>query len=62
MKKRTLALLAALSTVSAGAIAAVPTEVTTAITTAGTDTQIIGSAVLVVIVGIFGLKMLRKAL
>ena len=44
------------------ASAAVDATVTTALTTAGTDAATIGAAVLVVIVAIFGFKMLRKAL
>lgn len=42
--------------------AAVDAGVTTAITTAGTDGATIGSAVLVVLVGIAAFKYLRKAL
>ncbi len=61
MNKKLLAFLG-LSTVSSMTFAAVPAEVTTAITTAGTDAVIVGSAVLVVIVGIHAFKMLRKAL
>lgn len=44
------------------ASAAVPTTVTDAITTAGTDAATVGAAVLVVIVGIYAFKLLRKAL
>ncbi len=55
--------LSAVSAASVGiASAAVDASVTTALTTAGTDAATIGSAVLVVIVAIFGFKMLRKAL
>lgn len=46
----------------ASAQAAVPEAVTTAITAAGTDASTIGGAVLVVIVGIFAFKWLRKVL
>ena len=56
---------AASVTVVAGigsASAAVDASVTGALTTAGTDAATIGAAVLVVIVAIFGFKMLRKAL
>lgn len=42
--------------------AAVPADVTTAITGAGTDAAVIGGAVLVVIVGIAAFKWLRRAL
>lgn len=44
------------------ASAAVPATVTDAITTAGTDGATVGAAVLVVIVGIYAFKLLRKAL
>lgn len=44
------------------AMADVPTEVTTELTSAGTDAKTIGAAVLVVIIGIFAFKMLRRAL
>lgn len=57
------ALFAAGSTVVASsAFAAVPTEVTTAITEAGTDAAVIGGAVLVVIVGIAAFKYMRRAM
>jgi len=57
------ALFAAGSTLVAGsAFAAVPTEVTTAITEAGTDAAVIGGAVLVVIVGIAAFKYMRRAM
>jgi len=57
------ALFAVGSTVVAGsAFAAVPTEVTTAITAAGTDAAVIGGAVLVVIVGIAAFKYMRRAM
>lgn len=62
MKAKYLALIAALSAMSFNVLAAVPADVTTAIATAKTDSETIGGAVLVVVVGIFGLKMLRKAL
>ena len=45
-----------------GAMAAVPADVTTALTTAGTDVGTVGAAVLVVIVAIVAFKLLRKAL
>lgn len=44
------------------AFAAVPADITTAISTAGTDSVTVAAAVLVVIVGIFAIKLLRKAL
>lgn len=54
--------VAGLTTVAASAMAAVPAGVTTAITEAGTDVATIGGAVLVVIVGLFGFRMLKRAL
>lgn len=51
------------STVAAGSVfAAVPAEVTTAITEAGTDAAVIGGAVLVVIVAIAAFKYMRRAM
>lgn len=44
------------------AFAAVPADVTTAITGAGTDAAVVGAAVLVVLVGIAAFKWLRRAL
>lgn len=44
------------------AFAAVPADVTSSITTAGTDAAVVGAAVLVVLVGIAAFKWLRKAL
>lgn len=66
MLKVTKIRLAALSAAAvagvSAAVAAVPADVTTAITTAKTDSETMGAAILVVIVGIFALKLLRKAL
>ena len=42
--------------------AALPTGVTDAITTAGTDAAVVGGAVLVVLIGIAAFKYIRKAL
>lgn len=61
MKKITLASLIALGTSSA-AMADVPASVTTALTGAGTDAATVGAAVLVVLVGIYAFKLLRKSL
>lgn len=44
------------------AMAAVPATVSTALTDAGADAATVGAAVLVVIVGIYAFKLLRKAL
>jgi len=41
--------------------AAVPTEVSTAITTAGTDMATIAGAVFVAIIGLLGFKLMRRA-
>lgn len=59
---RFLRFLAPLALVApAMSFAAVPAEVTAAITTAGTDAGTIGAAVLVVLIGIWAFKLLRKA-
>ena len=44
------------------AFAEVPAAVTTAIGSAGTDSIVVAGAVLAVIVGIFAVKLMRKAL
>ncbi len=66
MKKNILALklvaAGVLSTVAAAASAAVPTEVTSALTGARTDAAAIGGAVLVVLIGIAAFKYMRKAM
>lgn len=57
------ALFAVGSTVVAGsAFAAVPAEVTAALTDAGTDVVAVGGAVLVIIVGIAAFKYMRRAM
>lgn len=56
-----MASLAALA-LPVSSFAAVPADVTTAISTAGTDAATIGAAVLVAIVGIFAFKLLKRAL
>ena len=53
-------LFALLSFSPLAAFAAVPTGVTDAITTAGTDAGVIAAAVLVVIVGLVGFSLMRK--
>ena len=61
--KQLKALFVAGSALATGsAFAAVPTEVTTALTDAGADAAVIGGAVLVVIVGISAFKYMRRAL
>ena len=49
------------SLVAGSAFAAVPTEVTTAITAAGTDMAVVAGAVFVAIIGLLGFKLMRKA-
>lgn len=49
------------SVLSASAFAAVPTEVTTAITGAGTDMAVVAGAVFVAVIGLLGFKLMRKA-
>ncbi|MBP4049573.1 phage coat protein [Chromobacterium violaceum] len=56
------ALAAAMTTAAASALADVPEEVKTSITSSGKDAAIMGGLVLAVIVGIFGFKWMRKAL
>lgn len=46
---------------TAGALAAVPAEVTTAITDAGADTKTVAGAVLVVMIGIAVFLWIRRA-
>ena len=57
-----LAAAGVLSTVAAGASAAVPEAVTSTLTGAGTDAGVIGGAVLVVLIGIAAFKYMRKAM
>lgn len=60
---RKLSVLAAVLFCGVGsAMAAVPTDVTTAISTAGTDAATVAGAVFVAIVGIFAIKLMRKGL
>jgi hypothetical protein len=63
MNKRFATLLAILplGLVASSAHAEVPAAVLTAITTAGTDAATLGAAVLVVLVGIWAFKLLRRA-
>jgi len=61
-KRMQFAAMTVLTTGASTVMAAVPTEVTTAIETAGTDAVSVGTAVFVVIVGIFAIKLLRRAL
>lgn len=62
MKKMQLALATGSVLAAGSSFADVPASVTTAITTAGTDAATLGAAVLVVLVGIYAFKLLRKSL
>ncbi len=60
---RKLSVLAAVLFTGVGsAMAAVPTDVTTAISSAGTDAATVAGAVFVAIVGICAIKLMRKGL
>lgn len=61
MKKQFAAVALPLSFIGS-AMAEVPTNVSTAITTAGTDAATMGGLVLVAIIGIYAIKFLRRAL
>lgn len=52
---------APLALVPVAAFAEVPAGVLTAITSAGTDAATIGAAVLVVLIGIWAFKLMRRA-
>lgn len=54
--------LAGLSTVAGSAMAAVPADVTTAISDMKTDGLVVAGAVLVAIIAIAAVKFLRKAM
>ncbi|WP_367155507.1 major capsid protein [Methylomonas sp. HYX-M1] len=61
--KQKFAAASALTVASvSSAFAAVPTEVTDAIATAKTDAVSLGGSVLVVVVALFGLMLLRRAI
>jgi hypothetical protein len=62
MKKIVVTTAVILSAISTSAFSAVDKVIIADIKDAGTDAGTLGSAVLVVLVGIFALKMLRKAL
>lgn len=61
MKNLVLFIVAGLLSMAGTAYAAVPAAVTDAITAAGTDAETVAVAVFVVLVGIFAIKLLRKA-
>lgn len=58
---RKIASLAVLGSLAGSSFAAVPTDVTTAITTAGSDMAIVAGAVFVAIIGLLGFKLMRRA-
>lgn len=53
--------LLGLSLAAGSAFAAVPSEVTGAITTAGADMATVAGAVFVAIIGLLGFKLMRRA-
>jgi len=59
MLKQSLGVSALLA--AGSAIAAVPADVTTAITTAGADMSTVASAVFVAIIALLGFKLMRRA-
>lgn len=61
MKNRFALALLPVAAVASQAHAEVPAGVLTAITTAGTDAATLGAAVLVVLIGIWAFKLLRRA-
>lgn len=62
LKLRLAAISAGSLAMVGNAFAAVPASVTTAISDAGTDSTAVATAVFVVIVAIFAVKLMRKAL
>lgn len=59
MLKKVAGVVAAVSPLSV--FAAVPADVTTAISTAGSDMNTIAAAVFVAIIGLLGFKLMRRA-
>ncbi|MEE7624680.1 major capsid protein [Methylobacter sp. Wu8] len=62
LKLRLAAISAGSLAMVSNAFAAVPAGVTTAISDAGSDTVAVSTAVFVVIVAIYSIKLMRKAL
>lgn len=60
MLKKISAFVASCGLAATNAFAAVPTEVTTAITEAGTDAKTVAGAVLVVVVGLLAFRYMRR--
>lgn len=60
--KRYLSALAGFSMSAGSALAEVPADVTTALTTAKTDGVAVAGVVLAVIIAIYAFKLIRKAL
>lgn len=61
MRKQAVVVVTALFGGASSAFAAVPTEVTGAITTAGSDMATVAAAVFVAIIGLLGFKLMRRA-
>lgn len=61
-QNRVIGAVVGLSTIAGSSFAALPTEVTTALTNAKDDGLAVGVAVLVAIVAIYALKLARRAL
>lgn len=59
--RKSLVLVPALAGLVGSVQAAVPTDVSTAISTAGTDMATIAGAVFVAIIGLLGFKLMRRA-
>ena len=62
MKKTQVLVGGVLVTLSQFAAAAVPVAITTAITDAGADAATVATAVIVVLFGIFAIKLMRKGM
>lgn len=61
MRKQAVVVVSTLFGVASSAFAAVPTEVSGAITTAGADMTTVAGAVFVAIIGLLGFKLMRRA-
>lgn len=60
MKKQALAVGTALSTLAGSAFAAVPTEVTTALTDGKADVMTVAGAAIIILIGVAVFKYMRK--
>lgn len=61
MRKQAVVVVSTLVGGASSAFAAVPTEVSGAITTAGADMATVAGAVFVAIIGLLGFKLMRRA-